>query len=63
MAEICPLCQGPNQCCNGQDKSLGSCWCTEESFPEGIFALVPEEEIRKTCICKACLEKYKRASN
>ncbi|WP_336823249.1 cysteine-rich CWC family protein [Sporosarcina sp. USHLN248] len=55
----CPICGGSNNCCYGKDKSLGECWCTEETFPEGIFAYVESEFIRKACICKNCLEKYK----
>ena len=60
MAELCPICHGPNHCCNNQDNSMGSCWCTEKTFPEGVFLLVPEEEIRRTCICQTCLDNYIR---
>lgn len=54
----CPICNQENNCGNEHDKD--TCWCSLESFPEGIFALVPEEKLRKACICKSCLEDYKR---
>jgi hypothetical protein len=37
----------------------GNCWCDTEEFPNGIFELVPTESIRKHCICKKCLAKYR----
>ena len=38
----------------------GNCWCdTEGVFPNGIFELVPTESIRKNCICKKCVNKYR----
>lgn len=56
---LCPICGKGNNCCNSLDKSLGICWCNEKSFPRKIFDLVPEEELRKSCICKTCLETFK----
>lgn len=55
----CPLCNQANNCCNGLDKNLGICWCTKENFPQEIFTLIPEDQLRKTCICKDCLTKFK----
>ncbi|MDW0117459.1 cysteine-rich CWC family protein [Sporosarcina thermotolerans] len=57
--EECPLCGKTNNCCNGKDKSLGICWCSQETFPNGIFELIPENDIRVKCICKECLNRYK----
>lgn len=57
----CPLCKKNNNCCNGLEKSLGVCWCTLEQFPQAIFDLVPEEQIRKACICKSCLDSFKKS--
>ncbi|WP_248734190.1 cysteine-rich CWC family protein [Neobacillus rhizosphaerae] len=57
--ERCPLCNSSNNCCNSQDKSLGICWCSEEDFPKEIFDLVPPDQLRKTCICKNCLEQFR----
>ncbi|NEU32026.1 cysteine-rich CWC family protein [bacterium LRH843] len=58
--ECCPLCGSNNNCCNSKEKSLGECWCTDEKFPNEIFDLVPVDQARKTCICKNCLEKFKK---
>lgn len=59
-SENCPLCMKSNNCCNSQDKSLGVCWCSEEIFPKEIFEIVPADELRRTCICKSCLEEFKK---
>ncbi|MCZ2257378.1 cysteine-rich CWC family protein [Sporosarcina sp. G11-34] len=59
LNETCPLCNQSNNCCNSKDKSLGICWCNEESFPREIFNQVPPDQLRKLCICKSCLEKFK----
>ncbi|WP_379968169.1 cysteine-rich CWC family protein [Ectobacillus sp. sgz5001026] len=59
-AAICPICGKGNSCGNVQGKAHGSCWCSNESFPEDIFKLVPEEKIRKSCICQECLSAFKR---
>lgn len=56
--EYCPLCSKDNNCCNSEDKSFADCWCTKELFPNEIFELLPLAEIRKTCICKKCLEAF-----
>ncbi|HEX6594221.1 MAG TPA: cysteine-rich CWC family protein [Bacillota bacterium] len=55
----CPICGGDNNCCYSMYKRRGICWCTKESFPDGIFSLVPIEKRRKSCICKDCLQSYK----
>ncbi|KMY54496.1 hypothetical protein AC623_11710 [Bacillus sp. FJAT-27231] len=57
--ENCPICNRANHCCNSMDKNLGICWCSQESFPKEIFDLVPPEQLRKTCICKNCLDQFK----
>ncbi len=60
---VCPICGGANQCASAADLNAKSCWCVNKNFPEGIFELVPEKLIRKTCICKNCLKKYKEDKN
>ena len=59
---ICPLCDQPNQC--GKEdpryKIDGRCWCVTEIIPRDIFKLVPADKLYKTCICKKCLDKFKR---
>ncbi|KAB7705649.1 hypothetical protein F9802_14075 [Bacillus aerolatus] len=61
LVESCPICSKSNNCCNSIDKSLGICWCSQEFFPKEIFELVPPEQLRKTCICKDCLDRFKEA--
>ncbi len=59
---ICPLCDQPNQC-GKEDPSHqidGRCWCATEIIPREIFKLVPEEKLNKACICKKCLDKFRR---
>lgn len=60
FVENCPICGKNNNCCHGKEKSLGECWCTNEFFPEAIFNLVPPKQLRKTCICKNCLNEFKQ---
>ncbi len=55
----CPICNEANNCCNSTDKSLGICWCSGEFFPKAIFELVPDDQLRKSCICKSCLDEFK----
>lgn len=57
-AHICPLCGGDNQC--GNVRGAAQCWCSSETFPEGIFQLVPPDQLRKACICNCCLVAYKK---
>jgi hypothetical protein len=57
-SDHCPICNEDNNCCNSTDKSLGICWCNGEFFPKAIFELVPDEQLRKSCICKRCLDDF-----
>ncbi|WP_147532865.1 cysteine-rich CWC family protein [Bacillus marasmi] len=56
--KFCPICGEENKCEAGAGEH-GSCWCNKETFPKGVFELVPEESRNKHCICKSCLSKYK----
>ncbi|NQU62815.1 MAG: cysteine-rich CWC family protein [SAR324 cluster bacterium] len=59
---ICPICDQPNLC-GGEDSSHkidGRCWCADEIIPREIFKLVPEDKLNKACICKKCLDKFRR---
>lgn len=60
--EKCPICGNDNNCCCSLDKKLGICWCSQESFPKGIFDKVPREHLYQTCICKDCLDKFKQSN-
>lgn len=53
----CPICHQVNNCGNGNQET---CWCRNEFFPSEIFDLVPTEQMRKACICKVCLESFRR---
>ncbi|HJF34139.1 MAG TPA: cysteine-rich CWC family protein [Sporosarcina psychrophila] len=54
----CPICNENNNCCNSTNKSLAQCWCSGEFFPQAIFVLVPYDKLRKSCICKKCLDEF-----
>lgn len=55
-AKKCPICNKENNCGNELEKA--TCWCTTETFPEGIFDLVPEDKRYKACICRGCIKEY-----
>ncbi|MBU2645005.1 cysteine-rich CWC family protein [bacterium] len=59
---LCPICGKPNQCGaeNPAYKINGQCWCVSEAIPRGIFSLVPEDKLNKACICRICLNEYRR---
>nr|WP_090977053.1 cysteine-rich CWC family protein [Paenibacillus sp. CF384] len=56
-ANECPICRKRNNC-----EGNHACWCSSEEFPEGIFELVPAEQLNKSCICMECLNKFKRSN-
>ncbi|WP_188432715.1 cysteine-rich CWC family protein [Kroppenstedtia guangzhouensis] len=56
--KYCPICGQENGC--GRGERQGSCWCTREYFPKGIFEWVPPDQLRKSCICIDCLKRYVR---
>ncbi|WP_299090046.1 cysteine-rich CWC family protein [uncultured Metabacillus sp.] len=49
----CPICGKYNNC------GYESCWCSKECFPREIFDLLPEHQLRRSCICKECLDHFK----
>lgn len=51
----CPLCGKDNGCTHNKD-----CWCFSTTIPKGIFDLLPEDKKGKACICKSCVDKYKK---
>ena len=40
------------------DPNATDCWCESVIFPEELLAQIPENAVRKTCVCQECLEKY-----
>jgi hypothetical protein len=57
----CPLCGGANDCllCSPVAHK-GQCWCTHEEFPAELLARVPEQLRNRACVCRSCLEKFRR---
>ncbi|ABK49826.1 conserved hypothetical protein [Shewanella sp. ANA-3] len=33
-AQLCPLCQGANQCAMTLGADISGCWCTKQTFPK-----------------------------
>ncbi|MGH1383011.1 MAG: cysteine-rich CWC family protein [Shewanella xiamenensis] len=33
-AQLCPLCQGANQCAMTLGAEISDCWCTKQAFPK-----------------------------
>jgi hypothetical protein len=58
---ICPLCGNPNHCAVAADPDATVCWCESVIFPEELLAKVPEDAVRKTCVCQNCLEEYQKS--
>ena len=54
----CPLCGKPNQCASVADPNAVECWCESVIFPSELLAKIPENAVRKTCVCQNCLEQY-----
>lgn len=60
---ICSLCGEPNQCAVAADPNATECWCEFVEFPHELLARIPEEAVRKTCVCKNCLANYLESKN
>ncbi|MCP3128693.1 cysteine-rich CWC family protein [Shewanella sp. KJ2020] len=72
MEQICPLCQGANQCAVIVGKGIEDCWCAQQTFPPlatlqaqasgsqqgASCAIVPSSD---ACICQACLSQLKQS--
>ena len=57
----CPLCGEPNDCrlCSPLARP-GPCWCVAEQFPAELLELVPEPLVNRACICRSCLQQFRR---
>ncbi|MFD2214135.1 cysteine-rich CWC family protein [Metabacillus endolithicus] len=51
----CPLCQNDNQCTVSKEPE--TCWCMTESFPK---ELLTSALLKDSCICKKCVDDYKK---
>lgn len=54
--KICPLCGEDNGCQSGE----ANCWCYDIEIPDYILKMVAEDKRGKSCICKKCIEKYRK---
>ncbi|MDT3426699.1 hypothetical protein J2Z22_002233 [Paenibacillus forsythiae] len=59
-AGTCPLCGKANGCAGAAGRSHADCWCMNEIFPQELLEQVSKERLGKACICKECLEAFKR---
>ncbi|MGI2151931.1 cysteine-rich CWC family protein [Shewanella oncorhynchi] len=71
-AQICPLCQGANQCAVILGKGIEDCWCALQTFPPlaalqaqasdsplgSISPILPSAD---ACICQTCLSQFKQS--
>jgi prepilin-type processing-associated H-X9-DG protein/prepilin-type N-terminal cleavage/methylation domain-containing protein len=57
----CPLCGAANECqiCSPAAYK-GQCWCARVEIPEMLLARVPENFRNRACICRGCVEKFRR---
>jgi len=55
---VCPLCGELNNCAMAADPDAKTCWCEEVEFPEELLAQIPEDAVRKTCVCEKCLINF-----
>ncbi|MBL7161693.1 MAG: cysteine-rich CWC family protein [Anaerolineales bacterium] len=59
----CPLCGEPNQCAVAADPAATECWCELVDFPPELLAQIPDDAVRKTCVCQKCLIDYQESVN
>ena len=60
----CPLCGGPNNCQFTAPVARHShCWCAHEEIPAELLARVSENFRHRACICRSCVEKFRREKN
>jgi hypothetical protein len=54
----CPICNKDNKCGVEADQAIDACWCSKTVFPKELIAQLSEKQQGKSCICKACLDKW-----
>ena len=58
-AVTCPLCGQPNDCapaaCGNFDVD---CWCTHVAIPPGLLERVPDTQLGRGCVCRACADAH-----
>ena len=55
---VCPLCGNPNTCALAADPDANECWCDSVEFPEELLAQIPNNAVRKSCVCQECLSRF-----
>jgi len=56
---FCPLCQQKNSCSVQAAKANAGCWCMNTEVPAELLAKVSAQLQGKSCICLACIEKFR----
>lgn len=57
---LCPLCGEENNCSIEKGLDPATCWCVTIKVPSELLDRVPEENRRKNCVCKECINKYNK---
>lgn len=57
---ICPICKKENKCAVVMGTDPKKCWCMDIKVPKGLLELIPDEDRGKSCVCKSCIEAYKK---
>lgn len=51
----CPRCGAPNECAPAQSGSFHTpCWCTTIAVNPAVLAALPDDQIGRACLCRAC---------
>jgi prepilin-type N-terminal cleavage/methylation domain-containing protein/prepilin-type processing-associated H-X9-DG protein len=58
---LCPLCGTTNECrLAAPGVAKGACWCEREDIPGELLQHVPEHLRNRACICRNCVQKFRR---
>ncbi|MDF2938946.1 MAG: hypothetical protein K0Q90_4319 [Paenibacillaceae bacterium] len=57
---FCPLCGQPNGCAIPAGEDPYDCWCMTARIPQDLRDRVPADRRGKACICRNCLDAYKK---
>lgn len=56
--KVCPFCKKPNFC--EAHVPNNDCWCNYAKVPIELRELIPNKFRMKACICKTCVESFKK---
>jgi len=57
-SKICPFCNKENLC--EVNIPNNTCWCNSIKVPIELREYIPNDKRMKTCICKSCIESFKK---